>query len=108
LSGASTASLSTALAATELLGSQWVRKRCELRVVNGSRACQRKRSTSALRRENVLAALAAAHAAQHVGLVALFVQVEKARIVKRRPHPLRARSAAAARIAAEFDLELQS
>jgi hypothetical protein len=33
--------------------------------------------------ENVLAALAAANAAQHVGLAALLVQVEKARIVKR-------------------------
>jgi hypothetical protein len=57
-----------------------------------------------LRRENVLATLAAAHAAQHVGLAALLVQVEQARIVKRRPRPLRARTAAAARIAAEFDL----
>ncbi len=62
---------------------------------NGSRACQRKRSISALR-ENVLAALAAPHAAQHVGLAALLDQVEQARIVKRRPRPLRARSAAAA------------
>jgi hypothetical protein len=33
LSGASTASLSTALGAAELLGSQRVRERCELRVV---------------------------------------------------------------------------
>jgi hypothetical protein len=61
-----------------------------------------------VRRENVLAALAAAHAAQHVGLAALLVQVEQARIVKHRPCALRARSAAAARIAAEFDLGLQS
>jgi hypothetical protein len=35
-----------------------------------------------VRRENVLAALAATHAAQHVDLVALLVQVEKASIVK--------------------------
>jgi hypothetical protein len=41
-----------------------------------------------VRRENVLAALAATHAAQHVGLAALLVQVEQARIVKRRPRPL--------------------
>jgi hypothetical protein len=60
---------------------------------NGSRACQRKRSISALRRENVLAPLVATHAAQHVGLAALLVQVEQARIVKRRLCPLRARSA---------------
>jgi hypothetical protein len=107
LSGASTASLSTALAAAELLGSQRFESAVSCASSNGSRACQRKRSISALRRENVLAALAAAHAAQHVGLAALLVQVEKARIVKRRSHPLRARSAAA-RIAAEFDLGLQS
>jgi hypothetical protein len=55
---------------------------------NGSRACQRKRSISALRRETVLATLGATHAAQHVGLAALLVQVEQARIVKRRPRPL--------------------
>jgi hypothetical protein len=60
-----------------------------------------------VRRENVLAALAAVHAVQQVGLVALLVQVEQARIVKRRSRPRRARSAAA-RIAAEFDLGLQS
>jgi hypothetical protein len=48
-----------------------------------------------VRRENVLATLAAVHAAQHVGLAALLVQVEQARIVKRRPRPLRVRSAAA-------------
>jgi predicted metal-binding protein len=109
LSGESTPSLSTAtaLAAAELLGSE----RFELRVVKRLAACQRKRSISALWRETVLATLAATHAAthaaQHVGLAALLVQVEQARIVKRRPRPLRARSAAA-RIAAKFDLALQS
>ena len=45
-SGASTASLSTALAVAELLGSQRLRERCELRVVKRL-ACQRKRSISA-------------------------------------------------------------
>jgi hypothetical protein len=65
LSGSSTASLSTALAATELLGSQRVRERCELRVVKRLARVPEMRSISALRRENVLAALAAVHAAQH-------------------------------------------
>jgi hypothetical protein len=41
-----------------------------------------------VRRENVLAALVATHASQHVGLAALLAQVEQARIVKRRPRPL--------------------
>jgi hypothetical protein len=62
------------LAAAELLGSQRVRERCELRVVKQLARVQRKRSISALRRETVLAALAATHAAQHVGLAALLVQ----------------------------------
>jgi hypothetical protein len=106
LTGASTASLSTALAPAELLASQRFENAASCVSSNGSRACQRKRSVSALRRENVLvlATLAAAHSAQHVGLAALLVQVEQARIVKRRPRPLRAR----ARISAEFDMRLQS
>jgi hypothetical protein len=105
LSGASTASLSTALAAAELLGSQSVRERCELRVVKRLARVPEEAVDLGVRRENVLATLAAAHAAHHVGLTALLVQVEQARIVKCRPRPLRARSA---RITAEFDLGLQS
>jgi hypothetical protein len=104
-SGASTASLSTALAAAELLGSQSVRERCELRVVKRLARVPEEAVDLGVRRENVLATLAAAHAAHHVGLTALLVQVEQARIVKCRPRPLRARSA---RITAEFDLGLQS
>jgi hypothetical protein len=61
-----------------------------------------------LRRENVLATLAATHAAQHVGLAALLVQVEQAQHFQTPVTPTRARSAAAARIAAEFDLGLQN
>jgi hypothetical protein len=61
---------------------------------NGSRACQRKRSISACGAKTYSPRWQRAHAAQHVGL-ALLVQVEQARIVKRRPRPLRARSAAA-------------
>jgi hypothetical protein len=45
------------------------------------------------------------HAAQHVGLAVLLVQVEQALIVKA---PLRARSAAARASRPEFDLGLQS
>ena len=70
LSGASTASLSTALAADELLGSQRFESAVSCASSNGSRACQKKQSISVLRRETVLAALAASHAAQHVGLSA--------------------------------------
>ncbi len=105
LSGASTASLSMALAAAELLGSQRFESAVSCASSNGS---PKEAVDLGVRRKNVLAALAAAHAAQHVGLAALLVQVEQARIVKRRSRPLRARSAAAARIAAEFDLGLQS
>jgi hypothetical protein len=54
-----------------------------------------------VQRENVLATLAAAHAAQQVGLVALLVQLNR-RTSQTPATPTRAR------IAAEFDLELQS
>ncbi len=108
LSGASTASLSTALAAAELLGSQRVQERCELCVVKRLARVPEEAVDLGVRRENVLAALTTAHAAQHVGLAALLVQVEQARIVKRRPRPLRARTASARASRPEFDLGLQS
>ncbi len=55
LSGASTASLSTALAADELLGSQRVRERCELRVVKRLARVPEEAVDLGVRRENILA-----------------------------------------------------
>ncbi len=72
--------LSTALAATELLGSQRVREHCELRVVKRLARVPEEAVDLGVRRENVLATLAVTHAAQHVGLAALLVQgIEQAR-----------------------------
>jgi hypothetical protein len=59
------------LAAAELLGSQRVRERCELRVVKRLVRVPEEAVDLGVWRENVLAA-------QHVGLAALLVQVEQA------------------------------
>jgi hypothetical protein len=72
LSGASTASLSTTLAAAELLGSQRVRERCELRVVKRLARVPEKAVDLGVRRENVLAALGERRTQRStVGLAAL-------------------------------------
>jgi hypothetical protein len=51
-----------------------VRERCESRVVKRLARVPEEAVDLGVRRENVLATLAAAHSAQHVGLAALLVQ----------------------------------
>jgi hypothetical protein len=59
------------LAAAELLDSHRARERCELRVVKRLARVPEEAVDLGVQRENVLAALVATHAAQHVGLTAL-------------------------------------
>jgi hypothetical protein len=67
-SGASTASLSTALAAAELLGSQRFESAVSCPSSKRLARVPEEAVDLGVRRENVLATLAVAHAAQHVGL----------------------------------------
>ncbi len=108
LSGASTASQSTALAAAELLGSLTVRERCELRVVNDSRACQRKRSISAWCGAKKHSPRWRRRTQRSTSASWRFLfKLSRRCIVKRQPRPL-VLAAQPRSHRGEFDLELQS